>query len=376
MNKEKKLSLRLGLLAGIVTLGLLGSTAGSLAWFAYSRSVYLSFVGTTVSNSALLNIGLVDNNNIFTSEDISTYNLEREEATDGSTTNSIVRSKSRNGFSLLALHHYLQESHYAVDALKPVTTGSRSYDDANPLTLYRSPEFGEIDFESVAEITDYVHLPFAFRVMDEYSEYVAGKNVWLTDSVVDAEEGVETSVRVHVDGVSKFLMQPSDDRNDIGETKVGGVLSIGPGEYYDYSSGKELCYGEFETPKDEIAYTTLSESEYDVLDNMNDVEDPSTQTTFNAKHFPGVQVPDIDAAVPKVQEHAGFGKVRPSVRSNGQLYTDEVNGNGIPVALTSNESKVGYATFTIFIEGWDHAVIDQKAGYGFNLGLRFEIDRI
>ena len=109
---------------------------------------------------------------------------------------------------------------------------------------------------------------------------------------------------------------------------------------------------------------------------MNHVADSSIITTFNGKHYPGVLVPNIDAAEPKVQEHAGFGKVKPSVSSNGQLYTDTTNGNGIPVALTSNESKVGYADVTVFVEGWDHSVIDQKVGYSFNLGLKFEIDRL
>ena len=82
MKKEKKLSLRLSLLAGIITLGLLGSTAGTLAWYAYSRNVAVSYVGTTVSSSALMNIGIVDNDEVFTSEKLTEFNLERGSATD------------------------------------------------------------------------------------------------------------------------------------------------------------------------------------------------------------------------------------------------------------------------------------------------------
>ena len=48
MTKEKKLSLRLGLLAGVTGLALLASTAGSLAWYAFSRTVSLSYVGTSI----------------------------------------------------------------------------------------------------------------------------------------------------------------------------------------------------------------------------------------------------------------------------------------------------------------------------------------
>lgn len=369
MNKEKKLSLRLGILAGIVTLGILGTTAGSLSWYAYSREVNLSYVGTTVSSSVLLNVGLVDNEGFFSTDDLTTYNLTRTSATDGSVTNSIVWSKSREGFSLTALRHYLEQSEFAYNELVPVTTGSMEYDSSS-FQLYKAPEFGKTVLSDEADKSSYVELPFAFRVTNENAEYLASKSIWLTDAVVSASKNAESSIRVYVDGENQFLMQPSDTRNAIGETKVGGVLSIGPSEYYDFDvfTNKEYCYGEFEnTP----SHAALSPSEYGVIDNMNDVEDASTITTFNAMHYNNVLVPDIDTATPKVQEHAGFGKVRPSVDSSGQLYTDTTNGNGIPVAITSTESKVAYTTITIFAEGWDHAIIDQNANYSFNLGLTF-----
>ena len=376
MNKNKKLSLRLGLFAGLISIALLGSTAGSLAWYAYSRNVTISYVGTSVATSALLNIGLVDNDNYFSASDLETYNLEEQSVTESSGTNRIVWSKSRTGFSLEALHHYLDQSPHATDKLRPVTTGSRAFDDSSDLLLYRSPEVSEIEFDDLAEQDAYTVLPFAFRIIDENSEYVSNKSVWLTESVVDTEQpGLETSVRVYVDGANKFLMQPYLETNSVSSTKVGGILALGPGGYYDRdtSTNKEYCYGEFEnTP----VYSATGYSGPDELVNVNGVSDTSEQTTFLAKHFPGVLVPDIDAAVPKVQTHAGIGKIKPSVRPNGELYHDDVNGNGYAVATTSESSKVGYASFTIFVEGWDHAVIDQNANYSFNLGLKFEIDRI
>ena len=370
MKNNKGLSLRLGILAGLTSLGILGTTAGSLAWYAYSREVNISYVGTTVSSSVLLNVGLVDNEGYFTTEDLASYGLARSNATDGSVTNSIVWSKSREGFSLTALRHYLQKSEYAFNELMPVTTGSMEYDSSS-FQLYRAPEATKTNLNEEADKSSYVRLPFAFRITNENSEYLASKSIWLTDAVVSATKNAESSIRVYVDGgANKFLMQPSDTRNAIGETKVGGVLSLGTGEYYDFNvfTNREYCYGEFEnTP----TFSALSPSEYDVVDNMNGVEDGSTITTFNAKHYNNVLVPDLDAAQPKVQEHAGFGKVKPSVDSSGELYTDTTNGNGIPVGVTSTESKVAYTTLTIFAEGWDHAVIDQTAGYEFNLGLTF-----
>ena len=374
MNKEKKLSLRLGLLAGVLSLGVLGSTAGTLAWYAYSRTVTLSFVGTSVASSALLNVGIVDNDNYFDADDLVTFNLERTSATDGDETNSIVWSKSRTGFSLLALRHYLEKSPYAIDKLHPVTTKARAYDATSDLQLFRSPEVSETAFVDTAAQESYTVLPLAFRVINENSEYVGGKNVWLTNAACDAANGIQSSLRVFVDGASRFLMQPYDERNAVGETKVGGCLDLVGNGYYDTdTTGKEYCYGEFNTTPD---HSTTAYSGADTLDNVNGVSDTSVATTFLAKHMQGSYVADIATAQPKVQTHAGVGKVKPSVNSNGQLYVDTVNGNGLPVATTSNGSKVAYATFTIFVEGWDHSVVDQKANYEFNLDLKFEIDRI
>lgn len=381
MTKEKKLSLRIGLLAGITSLALLASTAGSLAWYAFSRTVYLSFVGTSVATSSLLNVGLVETSEgepSFSADDLVTYNLEREEATEGTETKVVYWSKSRSGISLLALRHYLEKTDYAVDKLHPVTTGSMdALNDTDPFKLFRSPEVSETEFNHEALKGAYSVLPLAFRVISGDDEYVANRNVWLTSAVVSAEHDVDSSVRMYIEGANNVLVKPADAENHIGETKVGGVLSIGPGEYYDFGSDKkEYCYGEFEVDKDSITYSALEESEYDVLDNINGVSDTSQITTFYAKHYPGTLVPDIESAVPKVQEHYGVGKIKPSVNAEGGFYVDSENGNGVPIATTTADSKIGFATFTIFVEGWDHSIIDQNAGYSFNLSLNFEIDRV
>ena len=376
MSKEKKLSLRLGLLAGITSLAMLGATAGSVAWYTYSRSVTFSFVGTTVASSSLLNVGLVDNEGYFNATDLLTYDLQEEYVTESTGTNRIVWSRSRSGFSLLALSYYLEQSPYAVDRLFPVTTKARTYDDASAFTLYRSPEYSETDFTNLADTNAYTVLPFAFRVIDETSSYVANKDIWITDVTVAADHNAESSIRVHVDGgVNKFLMKPADTANQIGETKVGGLLDlIGDGIYdRDTVTNKEYCYGQFvNTP----TYAASGYAGPDELVNVNGVEDEATATTFLAKHKPGALVPDIETAEPRVQTHASLGRVKPSVYPNGQFYTDPDAHNGIVAGRTSATSKIAYTTLTIFAEGWDHAIIDQNAGYQFNLGLKFEINRI
>ena len=50
---------------------------------------------------------------------------------------------------------------------------------------------------------------------------------------------------------------------------------------------------------------------------------------------------------------------------------------GQPVCVTaSTEDHIARVDFTIYLEGWDHAVIDTEISHGFNLGLQFQINRV
>ena len=371
MAKDKKLSIGLAILSGVTATALIASTAGSLAWYAYSRSVTFSFVGTTVASSTLLNVGLVDENGYFSDDDLIEYDLAREEH-DGKT---ICFSKSKNGFSLAAIRKYLFESPNAVDKLFPVTTQERTLEDQSDLELYKSPEYSETNLTIEAKPSDYVVLPFAFKIIDDQAQYIEGKQVWLTESVCKAQADIQDSVRVFIEGTNKkFLMKPADQVNRTGKTKVGGLLDLDGDGFYDFSksSFEEYCYGKFEqTPVLTANYP--DDPAHDKLININGTGDSDEASTFYAKHLPGSSyVASWGNARPLEAEYYAFGKVKPSIQTNGQYVVGE---SGMPICSTTSGSKIGYATFTIFVEGWDHSVIDKVAGYSFNLGLRFEIDR-
>ena len=370
MTKDRKFSLRLILLGLFSALTLIGTVTGSLAWYAYSRSVTFSFVGTSVAKSALLSVGLVDDYTYLSDDDLALYNLTRE-THDGK---SIVFTNSKDGFSVQAIRKYLFNSPNAVDKLFPLTTKARSINASGDLDLYENPEYAETQTNIPAKPNEYVVLPFAFKIINEDAQYVANKYVWLTEAVCRAEQGIEQSVRVYVQGTDRdFLMRPADTSTSTGSTKVGGALDLDGDGTYDYNKGNdyEYAYGEFTNAM------TYSASPYDVdpapLDNVNGVSDTSEASTFLAKHHEDVYTANIAAAQPKVAEFETFGTVKPTADAQGRY---DPSDSGIPLASTNSGSKIGYATMTIFIEGWDHSVVDKAQGYSFNLGLRFEIDRI
>lgn len=376
MNKNRKSGLGLIGMTFITAAALLATTAGSLAWYAYSRTAYFSFQGTSVTKSALLNVGIVDDDHYLSDDELIEFDLTREEH-DG---HSILFTQSMKGLSVDAIRRYLFYSPYAVDKLFPVTTQARSIDDDSDLTLYKSPDYGNTTLDLIAETNEYVKIPFAFKIINDDAQYVPGVSVWLTEAVAQTSGvDIHNALRIYVEGdEEKFLMKPADLSTNTGSTKVGGVLDLDGDGTYDYDRGygkqdKEFVYGQFDGT---ISHSTdpygipFEDAE---LDDVNGVGDVSEASTFLAKHNEIARTADLSNATAKVAEYETFGTVNPSIDERGDYYAGET---GIPLASTNSGSKIGYTTMTIFIEGWDHSVIDKAAGYSFNLGLRFEINRI
>ena len=377
MKRERKTGLSILGLALVTGSALVATVSGSLAWYAYSRNVYFSFVGTTVSKSVLLTVGLIDDDELLTPTDISEYNLVREEVDD----HSIVFTKSSNGFSVQAIQQYLRKYKYAVSMLFPISTGARDLNEAG-FDLYKSPDFGDVNIDTPASKSDYVRLPFAFKIMDDSGAALADKNIWLTDATVSTSTvKIEQSVRVHVDrsGTQRdFLMKPADRSTTRGSTKVGGLLDLDGDGTYDYNrtSGLEYYYGK----KKGTAPLTYSTDPYGIpkdlaeLDDVNGVDKVKNpeRSTFLAAHNEAAYTVNLDDVEADVAEWETFGTVAPIIQEGG-VYSE--GDTGLKIATTDSEGHIGYATFSIFIEGWDHSVIDKAVGYSFNLGLKFEVSR-
>ena len=364
----------------LTLISIIGSTAGSLAWYAYSATTKISFVGTSVAKSALLNAGIVDDNHFLSDEEVEYFKLTRE-TFDG---HSIVFTSSTDGINYRVIQEYLFHSDYAINLLFPVTTQARVLLDQSQLDLYESPVHGTTTLNPELDKKHYVRLPLAFRMVDSNNHNVADQDVWLTDASVQASgQHIDQALRVFVENSQrKFLMRPADKSTTPGYTKVGGVLDLdGDGTYdYNISTHKEYYYGQF---NGDLVHSTLEYGEAEHIteqddapyDNVNGVTN-TIESTFYSKHNLVAKTVDHTQLQPRQAAFYPFGMVKPSVNSNGDFIDMEAGGaTGIKITTTDRTDKVGYVTFTIFIEGWDHSVIDQAANYSFNLGLRFEVNR-
>ena len=382
MNKNKKITLGLIALGVVTATSFVATTAGSLAWYAYSRTITVSYIGTSVAKSVLLNVGIVDDEHYIPDNKLEDYELTREEY-DG---HSIVFTHSTNGLDYRAIRDYLTTSPYSVSMLYPLTTQDRAIDDDSALTLYKSPDYGDTVLTQEAKKSDYVKIPFAFR-LDNKDGTIVNKEVWMTDSSIKADgENIDRAVRVFIEDKNKndvtqrsFLMRPSDRSTTTGSTKVGGLLDLDGDGTYDFNrmNDEEYYYGKYTGTLSHESEKYNKEGDEAPYDNVNGVADEEkVASTFYAKHNKDAKLVKLNLLEPKVAEFETFGTVKPGVDASGNFIENTTTGIGKKITSTASPDGVGYATFTIFIEGWDHAVVDKAAGYSFNLGLKFEVNRL
>ena len=379
MKRSSKFTLGSISLSVVTAIAFVAVTTGSLAWYAYSRTVSVSYVGTSVAKSVLLGVGIVDDSRWLSDEKLTDYKLERKNV-DG---HSIAFTQSTNGLDYHAIQDYLFWSPYASNMLFPLTTQSRAINSTDPLSLYKSPDYGDAIISGAAKTSDYVVIPFAFHLeVKAGSPLAADVPVWLSDVTIQASgQNIDRAVRLYFDdGESNgFLMRPSDKGASTGYTKVGGLLDLdGDGTYdYDKSNGNEFYYGEYTGTKTNETTKYGDKPGYDPddvpYDNVNDVTAAEqSDSTFYAKHNAEAYLVNAHELTPKQAHYETFGTVKPLVDSSGNYYA---GATGKPVTYIDKTTGLGYVTLTIFIEGWDHSVIDKSAGYSFNLGLKFEINR-
>ena len=187
------------------------------------------------------------------------------------------------------------------------------------------------------------------------------------------ESNISNAMRLYMDnGTSKYIINPSDQStNEVGTTKVHGLLDLNKDGYYDTDVyGKEIMYGQYTgNPIDTFKPTS------DTAANINNVSDTSHFTSFYAKHqanstcynsYSGIDTSDGKNGL---AQYRPFGYMIPTDTPNGFIEYEKA------ICQTANdENALAEVDMTIYLEGWDHSVVDEELGYGFNLGLQFQIN--
>ena len=379
MKSNKRTSLFLVGISLTTFMSFVGVTTGTLAWYAYSTRISMSYTGTSVATTEQLQIGIDDPHGYITDSVVAANHYERDE-------NDIVWAPAGVGFTANVISNYLANkggitmliggTQYA-NCLTPVTSKERALNSTDDISLYAAPTAGREANNNAANAKYYSVIPFAFRIIDSNENYLGNKKVWISDAkaLTSGSARIHESLRIFARDPNvtsrTYLLNPSSENS--GSNAVAGMLDLDGNGYYDrvYDNGEdkyyEIIYGKNSysgTP----AYSYLSDDS--LLDDINETA-ASEATTFYAKHQGGTYTTDYDDLTINRAYYYGYEDARPEVDT-----TDGSFINGLPITITDNTTKIGYSTLTIYLEGWDHSVIDQALGYQFSLGITFEIDRV
>ena len=377
--------MKIRILGAILSIGAVASFAGALsgtiAWYAYSTRVSISYSGTSVSNSEMLQIGLD-----ITGINLARYDLEEHELYDTVTVSGHTYAFAKPGVGMksMTITDYLAQRGYASTELAPVTSREFTNDalDAgadSTFTLWNAPISGKTDFYT-ADNNKVCYITFAFRIQRSDNSYSSGDKIWLNDVKADPKENdqhVYKALRVYVDGENDFIINPSyhpDDDSTYGLTKVGGLLNLrgGGSTTYDVNDSKEeIIYGDYNTP---VTAPHRFESTY--FEDING-SGYDTVTTFSANHLLNTYGYSTGDFVAKTAKYRPVNAIAPTDDGTGGLT------EGYPLCTTADNTvgedttkNIGVVDMKIYLEGWDFSVIDKEISHGFSLGLQFQINRI
>lgn len=387
---------------GLLSLAaFVGSLSGSLAWWAYSTRVSIVYEGTSVSISEQLQIGLKVSKASTHADEIvtalETLGLEEDEeiATESY---RYVFSKAGGGLPAEAIRTYLEtEAEYSFNELAPVT--SNTYAAGNALNLYETLIYQHLDNTTTALHKKYTYIPFVFRVykinaIAEEDQFAEGREIFISKALVEMssanpDSNIGEGLRIFFDNggttaTDRFIFNPLSTATGTNmKTPVFGALDLNNDKMYDtYPSGhakagQEIIYGEYDNEPTNF-FTAPAPTE---LTNINDVDLPDdfdyediagNRTTFLAAHAEGVQaLTDYTGITKHFAEYKTLDAIKPD-----DTQSTLVGGQAVCTTGGASKNYLAELNTTIWLEGWDHSVIDKAVSHKFNLGLQFQIDAV
>ena len=407
MKKSKPAKLLLGVLGLATFASLVGTVSGTLAWYAYSTRATLSYSGTSVNNTVQLQIGIASPKEVLSVNQIRQKLSEDELMSDEDKeklvhmfeefwdiaeepddlknidSNHYYFAPLGSGLDTSFINAYLKSNDYATNYLVPVTSGAYSRGDS--FSLKNSPTINNNGSVTEASTMYYSRIPFVFRVIRTNTitenDYVGNQELWLTDAEIRASSvddgNIYKSIRIFVDRGNDyeddFILNPSATVAD--STVVGGLLDLSRDQYYDYDADdNEVIYGEYES----IGGIKSAYSGDDEIDDVNGTGRDECDT-FTAKHRPGINYYDnYSSCVFKTAEYECLNTIAPlKDEVSGVLHNkDAAHPTSVCKTGGLSDHYLGRVSFTIYMEGWDHSVIDLELEHMFDLGLTFEINKL
>ena len=242
-NSAKTAFVLLSMMTFASASGAIGST---LAWYAYSTRALVSYSGTSVSETSLLEIG------ICSDEELAGMPSSISRVTYAGDSNIYYFSDPGKGLTYDIIEKYLAKKGYATNELEPTTSGSyASGDDENIFGLKQAPNEIVRGNTTSASKDRFVRIPFVFRVQGGDGTYYDDKELWLTKTVARASSDIDgdvyKAIRMFVDRDSRNYgnwQMVSDDiikgtNVPTGDLGHAYYLKTDDNKVYSYDSGHD-----------------------------------------------------------------------------------------------------------------------------------------
>ena len=410
MKKSKSTKILFSFLGLATFISLVGTVSGTLAWYSYNTRATLSYSGTSVSNTVALQVGIVspdampsasaiDSNHSWNQNEKKTLKsfwdvMHLEQFADDE--NYYYFAPAGKGLQSSVINAYLLAHGFATNELPAITSGS--YKRGEALQLMNGPKADHPEIDSIADSDCYAKIPFVFRVLntrttssDPEQLYLPNKEVWLYSaklvSANSSNGSLQKAIRIFVDRENDlgddYILNPSADVK--GETTVAGLLDLSHDGYYDYSLNRdtqqydEIIYGDYD--KDGSSAILPSYSGPDEIDDINHTgKEGDNFDTFTAKHRRGVNYYHSSTGYGYTLKTAQYESMS-SIHPKENVFTEELSNydeskpSSVCKTADATGNYIGKVTLTVYLEGWDHSLIDQELLHSFNMGLTFKTSR-
>ena len=409
MKKINPLKLAIGILGFASVASLVGSISGTIAWYAFSTRALVSYTGTSVQSTTQLQIGIKSDVVVnFTTnseliEDVTfDEDLYYDDVADPYHLTKLYHNHyyfmkvGSGGMPAAVINDYLSTKGYATNVLEPLS--SYGYNTGENINLRNRPTTNRPNVvPTAAEKTKYAEIPFVFRVLSTNADeltYVEGHDIFLSGASAIAAPNLEgstannyihNSIRLYIQRSNgdNYIFNPSSQTN--GRDAAAGVLNLTGGRAgtgtYDFdnnpSSPTYMCeylYGAYTWKEGKNWENSLNEplsATSDLVD-INGTGNSEIETTFTSRHAKDVKYFSNlnDCIVPEYANYLGTNTVFPQKNAQGDYESDyAVCKTGAAAA-----HYLGMFNMKIYLEGWDHSVVDSQLQNKFYLGLQFEIN--
>jgi len=353
ISKTRLLTFGLAIFFNIL---LAGSVCGTFAWYTYATRTGFEkqYHGTTVGDMGTLQGGLVSDVEL---PDFLDYDLAEDKTTLEEENKIIYWCKEK--IEARTINYVIGNNGSSTTKVDPVTTGSNDIVSPDDFHLFKNPSFlsdYSLDDQSYAKTSSYVYIPFVFRYEDPDSigTYTPNKPIYFTSCDIEMSENsygreMYKAGRLYVSNrTTGYIINPTATSN--GFDKVGGILDLNGDGFYDYDDDmKEHIYGQ-----------SISSRYLDDPTPIDGTIPEEERTSFVANHKQGVYALDEETYESEIVSYENMDSFMN--KSKSVTVTDE------------NYHNLGILDFYIYIEGWDLHVINQNAGAGFNMDIKFEVN--